>query len=101
MTMPLYEFYCDKCAKEVSVTMTISERGKGQATCPECGSRELRALLGTYFTQPSKKSGEQETPRMKLEAKRTAILAETMYQEMERWVPYYGLREESPDVRVV
>jgi putative FmdB family regulatory protein len=54
--MPLYEFYCDKCAKEVSVTMTISEREKGQPTCPHCGGRELRPLMGTFFTQTSKKS---------------------------------------------
>src|SRR2546428_737956 len=45
MTMPLYEFFCDKCQKEVSVTMTISERGKGRATCPHCGSHELRPLM--------------------------------------------------------
>ena len=56
MTMPLYEFFCDKCEKEVSVTMTISERGKGRATCPHCGSHELRPLMGTFFTQTSKKS---------------------------------------------
>jgi putative FmdB family regulatory protein len=56
MTMPLYQFYCDKCQKEVSVTMSISERGRAQATCPGCGSRELRPLLGTFFTQTSKKS---------------------------------------------
>jgi putative FmdB family regulatory protein len=56
MTMPLYQFYCDTCAKEVSVTMSINERGKGQATCPSCGGRELRPLMGTFFTQTSKKS---------------------------------------------
>ncbi len=56
MTMPLYEFYCDKCQKEVSVTMSISEREKGQAACPRCGSRAMRPLMGTFFTQTSKKS---------------------------------------------
>src|SRR5256885_4133928 len=38
---------------------------------------------------------------MKLEGKRIAILAENMYQEMELWVPYYRLREEGADVKVV
>ena len=56
MTMPLYEFYCDKCQKEVSVTMSISEREKGQAARPRCGSRAMRPLMGTFFTQTSKKS---------------------------------------------
>ena len=54
--MPLYEFYCKKCQREVSLTMTITEHDKGKAACPQCGSRDLRPLLGTFFTQTSKKS---------------------------------------------
>jgi protease I len=38
---------------------------------------------------------------MKLAGKRIAILAENMYQEMELWVPYYRLREEGAEVKVV
>jgi protease I len=38
---------------------------------------------------------------MRLDGKRIAILAENMYQEMELWVPYYRLREEGAEVRVV
>jgi protease I len=38
---------------------------------------------------------------MKLQGKRVAILAENMYQEMELWVPYYRLREEGADVKVI
>jgi protease I len=38
---------------------------------------------------------------MKLAGKRIAILAENLYQEMELWVPYYRLREEGAEVRVV
>lgn len=38
---------------------------------------------------------------MSLSGKRIAILAENMYQEMELWVPYYRLREEGADVKVV
>jgi putative FmdB family regulatory protein len=54
--MPLYQYYCDQCKREVSLTMTMSEHGKGGAACPECGSRGLRPLLGTVFTQTSRKS---------------------------------------------
>jgi putative FmdB family regulatory protein len=54
--MPLYEFYCDKCRKEVSMTLSIREREKGTATCPHCGSRKLRPLIGTVFIQTSRKS---------------------------------------------
>jgi protease I len=38
---------------------------------------------------------------MTLKGKRVAVLAENMYQEMELWVPYYRLKEEGAEVRVV
>ena len=38
---------------------------------------------------------------MSLHGKRIAILAENMYQEMELWVPYYRLKEEGAEVKVV
>jgi protease I len=38
---------------------------------------------------------------MNLKGKRIAILAENMYQEMELWVPYYRLKEEGAEVKVV
>ena len=54
--MPLYEYFCDKCKKEVSLTMSISQREKGEAKCPQCGGRELRPLVGTFFSKTSRKS---------------------------------------------
>jgi protease I len=38
---------------------------------------------------------------MSLKGKRIAILAENMYQEMELWAPYYRMKEEGADVKVV
>lgn len=38
---------------------------------------------------------------MKLQGKRIAILSENMYQEMELWVPYYRLKEEGAEVKVI
>ena len=32
--MPLYEYYCETCRREVTLTMTISEHDKGGAVCP-------------------------------------------------------------------
>lgn len=54
--MPLYEYYCEKCQREVSVTMTISEHDKGLPQCPQCGGREMRPLVGTFFSKTSRKS---------------------------------------------
>jgi putative FmdB family regulatory protein len=53
--MPLYEYFCDKCQKEVAVTQSMSEHAKG-AACPECGSRSMRPLVGTFFSKTSRKS---------------------------------------------
>jgi protease I len=38
---------------------------------------------------------------MNLKGKRIAILAENLYQEMELWVPYYRMKEEGAEVKVV
>ncbi len=38
---------------------------------------------------------------MKLKGKKVALLAENSYQEMELWAPYYRLKEEGVDVKVV
>ena len=54
--MPLYEFFCEKCKKEVSLTLTLSEREKGEARCPQCGGREMRPLVGSFFSKTSRKS---------------------------------------------
>ena len=53
--MPLYEFYCDRCQKEVALTQTMSEHAQG-ATCPGCGNRDMRPLVGMFFSRTSKKS---------------------------------------------
>jgi protease I len=49
---------------------------------------------------PAVEFAERRTD-MTLAGKRIAILAENMYQEMELWVPYYRLREEGAEVKVV
>ena len=53
--MPLYEFFCDACQKEVSVTQSMSEHANG-AVCPECGGRNMRPLVGPFFSKTSRKS---------------------------------------------
>ena len=53
--MPLYEFYCDRCQKEVAITQSMSEHARG-AACPKCGNRDMRPLVGTFFSKTSRKS---------------------------------------------
>jgi putative FmdB family regulatory protein len=56
MAMPMYEYHCDGCQKDVTLTMSISEHDKATAACPQCGGRSLRPLVGTFFAQTSRKS---------------------------------------------
>ena len=54
--MPTYEFLCNKCQKEFSVTMTIRERGEKKPTCPTCGGSDLEPLMASFFSKTSRKS---------------------------------------------
>ena len=54
--MPVYEYYCDKCQREVTLTLSISEHEKGKIKCPKCGDKALRPLVSTFFSQTSRKS---------------------------------------------
>ena len=54
--MPVYEYYCDKCEREVTLTLSISEHDKAQIQCPKCSSKALRPLVSTFFSQTSRKS---------------------------------------------
>jgi len=54
--MPVYEYYCDKCKRDVRVTLSISEHNKAKVACPRCGNKALRPLVSTFFSQTSRKS---------------------------------------------
>jgi putative FmdB family regulatory protein len=54
--MPLYEYYCETCKREVTIPMSVSEHDKASVTCPQCHGRDVRPLLGTFFSQTSRKS---------------------------------------------
>ena len=54
--MPVYEYHCDKCEQEVTLTLSIREHDKGPIKCPKCGGKALRPLLSAFMTQTSKKS---------------------------------------------
>lgn len=54
--MPHYDFYCEECKKEVSLTLSIGARERGDYRCPGCGGKKLKALMGTFFSQTSRKA---------------------------------------------
>jgi protease I len=61
--------------------------------------------MDTFFSWTSQKipgrPGNPEEASMKLNGKRIAILADNLYEDMELWVPYYRMKEEGADVKVV
>src|SRR5260370_40294376 len=63
--MPVYEYHCDKCKRDVRVTLSISAHNKAKVACPRCGNKGLRPLVSTFFAQTSRKSSltrPQKTP---------------------------------------
>ena len=54
--MPHYDFYCERCKKEVTLILSMGERERGDYTCPGCGGKKLEPRLGTFFTQTSRKA---------------------------------------------
>lgn len=54
--MPMYEFYCADCKKEVSMVLTMKEREEGNFACPECKGKNLEPLLTGFFAKTSRKS---------------------------------------------
>ena len=55
-TMPHYEFYCERCRMEVTLTLSIGERERRDYKCPGCGGKKLEPLMGTFFSQTSRKA---------------------------------------------
>lgn len=54
--MPVYEFYCADCKKEISLTLTMKEREEGDFACPTCKGKNLETLLAGFFAKTSRKS---------------------------------------------
>jgi DNA-directed RNA polymerase subunit RPC12/RpoP len=51
-----YEFYCERCKKEVTLTLSIGARERGNYKCPGCGGKKLEPLMGTFFSKTSRKA---------------------------------------------
>jgi len=54
--MPLYSFVCQDCKKEFTLTLSFAELERGEAQCPECGSKNVQYKIEPFFAVTSKKS---------------------------------------------
>ena len=54
--MPTYEFLCESCAKNFTVTLTIAERADAKVRCRSCGSEKVTPRLTAFTAKTSRKS---------------------------------------------
>jgi putative FmdB family regulatory protein len=54
--MPTYEFHCDKCKKNFSIVISISDYEKKKFSCPACKGKKLTQRISSFQTVTSKKS---------------------------------------------
>ena len=54
--MPHYEFHCERCKKDVTLILSLGARERGDYKCPGCGGKKLEPLMGTFFSQTSRKA---------------------------------------------
>ncbi len=55
MNLPIYEYRCDRCGRRSSVLIR-SISFATDATCPACGSREMRKLVSRFAVMQSEDS---------------------------------------------
>ena len=55
MTMPVYEFKCDKCEHVFEVMGSYEEREKSHP-CPKCGSTEVKQAISLFSAKPPSSS---------------------------------------------
>jgi putative FmdB family regulatory protein len=56
MTMPTYEFVCEKCKKRFTLILKIAEYEKKDFRCPKCKSKKVTQKIAGFQTITSKKS---------------------------------------------
>lgn len=58
--MPTYEYLCRRCTHVFEKRMTLEEKQNAKATCPKCGSEDVRQqFFGVSFV--GKKTGGGKT----------------------------------------
>jgi putative FmdB family regulatory protein len=50
--MPLYEYFCKKCDKNFTITMSIAEHEKKKVKCPECREPTSPRNSGRFTQRP-------------------------------------------------
>ena len=54
--MPTYDYECQDCKYQFSLTHSISEHDKAKVACPECKKDNVRQIVTTFIAKTRKKS---------------------------------------------
>lgn len=54
--MSEYVFHCQDCGKEFTRSLHMSDREKGNVTCPHCGSQKVDQVVTAFSAVTAKKS---------------------------------------------
>ncbi len=54
--MPTYDYQCEKCGKQFTLTQSMAEHDKKQTVCPECKSDKIIQLITPFIAKTSRKS---------------------------------------------
>ncbi|MCG6929652.1 MAG: zinc ribbon domain-containing protein [Desulfofustis sp.] len=54
--MPVYDYRCEKCDRDFSLEMKISDYTKKKISCPKCKSKKVKRQISSFQTITSKKS---------------------------------------------
>jgi putative FmdB family regulatory protein len=54
--MPIYEYRCEDCGHEFTVTESLGKHEVAKPTCPECKSSKVECVIGFVHLQTTKKS---------------------------------------------
>ena len=78
--MPIYEYHCSDCNKDVDVFfLSFSEAQGEEATCPECGGTSLTRLISSVAVVKDKPARSKSTSKSaNKKGEDTKSLADTM-----------------------
>lgn len=90
--MPIYEYYCSDCNKEISILfLSFSEAAESSPTCPECGNKKLDRLLSNVSIAQNKKEQKAiNTPTKNSDLENPKSLADTMKKASRSSKANYG-----------
>ncbi|HEV8325993.1 MAG TPA: zinc ribbon domain-containing protein [Nitrospiraceae bacterium] len=54
--MPMYEYKCLDCGKEVELSLRLKDHESGSVACPSCKSKRMEQLISSVMAKTSRKS---------------------------------------------